>query len=71
MNESFVKHPTAKALVEEAGYFREVELYTRDAVKYVKLAKGFVKLHDKVNAKNTYGSTSHPKVRWLEIVEAI
>lgn len=70
MLEGFTKMPNGRVLIEDAGFYREVDLYTRNGINYVKLTRGFVKLHDKVNAGNTYGGTSHPKVRWLELFYA-
>ena len=67
----FNKVHGAKAVIVDNGVYLEADCYTKGEgdETYVRHRGGFVKLLGKTNEKNTFGSTSHPKVRWVEVID--
>jgi hypothetical protein len=63
--------PQTKAVIIDNGVYREVDVYKRGQQEgqYALYRGGYIKLLGKLNTANTFGSTSHPKIRWAEIVQ--
>ncbi len=55
----FTQIPEAQAILRQSGVYRQVDLYARDGLVYAKYGAGYVRLAQG-------GSTSHPKINWLE-----
>lgn len=67
----FEHQPHRKAIIVDGGIYKEVDCYRRGLKdeQYVYYKGGFIKLLGKTMPGNTFGTTSHPKIRWVEVVE--
>lgn len=67
----FTKLPHRRAIIVDGGVYKEVLCYTAgtQGEMFVGYKGGFIKLLGKTNAANTYGTTSHAKVRWVRVEE--
>lgn len=59
MMKFFSEIPEAQAILRQSGVYRQVPLYVRAGLVYAKYGSGYIRLAQG-------GTTSHPKINWLE-----